>query len=164
MPHVTQQVRNYFTDTLKAANFELPDLRGRPHDVKVFESRVYQLTVGDLPALAIYSRDENIETRNDRACALMPQFREIQTSVVCVVVSEHRDQDFVDNRLDSLSLLVENEIFKDKTLGGLAQYTKLTNKTRIISEETDRPYGLLDLLFTSRVITLEGTAESGIQQ
>lgn len=164
MAHVTQQVRNYFTNTLDAANFELPDLRGRPHDVKVYESRVYQLTIDDLPALAIYSRDENIETRFDRVCAQRPQFRDIQTSVVCVVVSEHRDQDFVDNRLDSLSVLVENKIFEDHTLGGLAHYTNLTNKTRIISEETDRPYGLLDLLFTSRVVTLEGNAESGIQQ
>jgi hypothetical protein len=163
MAHVTQQVRNYFTDTLKAAGFVLPDSRGRILPVNVFESRVYKLTIADLPALAIYSRDEEIETRLDRQCAKRPQIRTIQTSVVCVVASEQKRDDLVDNRLDALSLLVENKIFEDNTLGGIAHYTNLVNKTRIMSEETDRPYGLLDLLFTSRVLTLEGDAESGLQ-
>lgn len=161
--HVTQQVRNYFTNTLRAAGFEsVPDFRRRSFPVKVFESRAYALEIDDLPALAIFSRDEELTTREDRACSPMPQTRDILTSVVCVVASQQRGDDLIDNRLDDLALKVENEIFKDKTLGGIAHNTRLIKKVRTIDPDTDRPVGLLDCLFSSRVITLEGTAESTI--
>lgn len=154
MAHVRQQLRNYATQTLTDAKLKL----GRER-VNVYESRVYQLDSRQLPAIAVYSGDTNIDSDSNQ-CAPNLQKRIIQTRTVLAVTADK----LVENDLDDLGILVENLLTADPSWGGVAVWTKLVLCQSAYTDETDRPFGLLDLLWESLVITLEGNAEAAIQQ
>lgn len=154
MPHVNQQVRNFITDTLTTAAFMLG-----PDAVKVYESQIYQLNSKQLPAVAVTSGGQAIETRQARRQPSI-QSRDIKVNVACAVIADS----LVENDMDSLALMVENRIMLDPTLGGLAVSTYLTSVDPFLSRDGDRPFGILNLTFVCRVLTLEGQAEKSIQQ
>lgn len=151
--HVRQQCRNRITAILEGAALKLGI-----KEVRVFESRVYQLGSRQLPAVAVYSKNQKVESRKARKQPTL-QDRFIQTRVVLAVIAEK----LVENEIDCLALQVENAIASDPTLGGVAHTTFFKGADEgAITAETDRPFALLDLLFESHVITLEGKAESAI--
>lgn len=153
--HVRQQCRNRITELLEEADLKL----GRV-EVNVFESRVYQLESRQLPAVAVYSKNQVVESRKARKQPTI-QDRFIQTRVVLAVVAD----ELVENDIDCLALQVENKIATDPTLGGVAHTTFfMGSEEGALSSETDKPFALLDLLFESHVLTLEGKAERSIQQ
>lgn len=151
--HVRQQCRNRVTSILEDADLKLGRI-----EVNVFESRVYQLEARQLPAVAVYSKNQTVEPRKARKQPTI-QDRFIQTRVVLAVVAE----ELVENDIDCLALQVENAVAADPTLGGVAHTTFLKGADEgFLSSETDRPFALLDLLFESHVLTLEGEAEKSI--
>jgi len=153
--HVRQQCRNRITSLLEAA-----DLRLGRKKVDIFESRVYQLSSRDLPAAAVYSKNQMVDSRKARKQPTI-QDRIIQTRVVLAIVAE----ELVENEVDCLALQVENAIAGDASLGGVAHTTYFRGTEEgVITGETDKPFALLDLLFESHVITLEGKAEKAIYQ
>lgn len=153
--HVRQQCRNRITDILKAT-----DLRLGREKVNVFESRVYQVDARHVPAACVYSQNQIVESRKTRKQPTT-QDRIIQTRVVLAVVADK----LVENDVDCLLLQVENAIAGDPCLGGVAHTTFFRGTEEgLLSSETDRPVALLDCLFESHVITLEGKAETAIYQ
>ena len=148
--HVRTQTRNAITAALKT-------LTTVPAD-SVFESRVYKLDSGDLPAIVVNSEREDIETKGRGSGQPGIQTRDIQNTVIIAEVNT----DEIEDALDVISLEVEDKIFEDHTLGGVAVSTHLISMERFTTEQTDRPFGLMKLTFTSRVISIEGDASKVI--
>ena len=150
MLHVRTQVRNAITAALKT-------LTTVPSD-SIFESRVYKLDSGDLPAIVVNSEREDIETKGRGDGQPGRQTRDIQNTVIIALVNT----DEIEDALDVISLEVEDKIFEDHTLGGVAVSTHLISMERFLTEETDKPFGLMKLTFISRVITIEKDAATVI--
>lgn len=150
MLHVRTQVRNAITAALKT-------LTTVPAD-SIFESRVYKLDSGDLPAIVVNSEREDIETKGRGDGQPGRQTRDIQNTVIIALVNT----DEIEDALDVISLEVEDKIFEDHTLGGVAVSTHLISMERFLTEETDKPFGLMKLTFISRVITIEKDAATVI--
>lgn len=146
MPHVRTQVRNAITAALKTLT-TVPS-------TSVFESRVYKLDSGDLPAIVVNSEREDIETKGRGDGQPGIQTRDIQNTVIIALTNT----DEIEDALDVISLEVEDKIFEDHTLGGVAVSTHLISMERFTTEQTDKPFGLMKLLFVSRVITIEQDA------
>lgn len=150
--HVRTQARNFITAALKTL-VSVPS-------ASVFESRVYKLDSGDLPAIVVNSEREDIETKGKGSGQPGIQSREIQNTVIIAEVNT----DEIEDALDIISLEVEDKIFEDPTLGGVAASTHLVSMERFTTEKTDKPFGLMKLTFSSRVITIEKDASQAIQQ
>lgn len=150
MLHVRTQVRNAITAALKT-------LTTVPAD-SIFESRVYKLDSGDLPAIVVNSEREDIETKGRGDGQPGRQTRDIRNTVIIALVNT----DEIEDALDVISLEVEDKIFEDHTLGGVAVSTHLISMERFLTEETDKPFGLMKLTFVSRVITIEKDAATVI--
>ena len=150
MLHVRTQVRNAITAALKT-------LTTVPAD-SIFESRVYKLDSGDLPAIVVNSEREDIETKDRGDGQPGRQTRDIRNTVIIALVNT----DEIEDALDVISLEVEDKIFEDHTLGGVAVSTHLISMERFLTEETDKPFGLMKLTFVSRVITIEKDAATVI--
>lgn len=150
MAHVRTLVRNAITAALKTL-ITVPS-------TSVFESRVYKLDSGDLPAIVVNSEREDIETKGRGSGQPGIQTRDIQNTVIIAEVNT----DLIEDALDVISLEVENKIFEDHTLGGVAVSTHLMSMERFTTEQTDRPFGLMKLTFISRVITIEQDAATVI--
>lgn len=150
MAHVRTQVRNAITAALKTLT-TVPA-------ASVFESRVYKLDSGDLPAIVVNSEREDIETKGRGDGQPGIQTRDIQNTVIIALVNT----DEIEDALDVISLEVEDKIFEDHTLGGVAISTHLISMERFLTEETDKPFGLMKLIFVSRVRTIEQDAATVI--
>ena len=150
MAHVRTQVRNAITAALKTLTTVSAS--------SVFESRVYKLDSGDLPAIVVNSEREDIETKGRGDGQPGRQTRDIQNTVIIALVNT----DEIEDELDVISLEVENKIFEDHTLGGVAVSTHLISMERFLTEQTDKPFGLMKLVFVSRVITIEKDAGATI--
>ena len=146
MAHVRTQLRNAITAALKT-------LATVPA-ASVFESRVYKLDSGDLPAIVVNSEREDIETKGRGSGQPGIQTRDIQNTVIIAEVNT----DLIENALDVISLEVEDKMFEDHTFGGVAVSTHLISMERFTTEQTDKPFGLMKLTFVSRVITIEQDA------
>ena len=102
--HVRQQCRNQITSLLEAADLKLGN-----KEVQIFESRVYMLNSRHLPAVAIYSKNQVVESRKARKQPTI-QDRHIETRVVLAVVAA----EFVENEVDALALQVEHAVARNE--------------------------------------------------
>lgn len=151
MTHVRTRLREAFLSRLTG----LP-LVGN----NVFQSRIYNLREAECPAVCIYTEREDIQNKTPSSRQPAVQMRKIFTSLIIVVNVVELE---VENKLDEISLLVENKIFEDPTFDGLAIQTSLLYAEKVITE-VDRPVGMMRLTFESLLLTREGDAGKGLQQ
>lgn len=148
--HIRQQVRNYISAKIR----EVPELAN-----STFESRIYELTRKDLPAALVFSETEMNEpaTKQNKPGI---QKRLIETAVYVFATADNE----IENSLDNLSEKVENKIFEDQTLGGLAVQTVLDNTNLLIGGDPEAPVGASRMSFITTVLTQQGSSGLPIQQ
>ena len=148
--HIRQQVRNYISSKLK----EIPELKN-----SVYESRIHELARKDLPAALIFSETEMNEpaTRQNKPGI---QKRMIETAVYLFATAD----DEIENSLDQLSEKVENKVFEDQTLGGIAVQTVLDNTNLLVGGDSDQPVGASRMSFVTTVLTQQGESGAPTQQ
>lgn len=100
-------------------------LREELRGVEVLDSRAIPVSESALPAVSVYTLDEEI-AEESRHSAPRRFERAISLRVECAVYAPED----VAGELDSLCLLVENALTRDETLGGLSADLYLT-KTEI---------------------------------
>lgn len=149
-----EHVRKQLREALKTSLF------GNITDVgdNVFIGRVYNFSPDELPAITIYTIKEEVEIQNSRARQPFLQQRAILNSVLIV----QKLNDAVQDDLDRISAEVENKIFADPSLGGIAHRTVLVSSEMSVTSELDKPLGVLTLNFLSYVLTKEGASEKAI--
>ncbi len=151
MTHVRQQVRNKITEVVNGI---------LSFDNNVFENRTYELRKEELPAAIIFSGPEIIERATEKHRQPGLQKRKIETSIYVFARSPQNIGDLV----DALAVEVEEAIFADPTLGGLAAETIVLDCVTHIDAESDVPVGALRIALQSTVFTREGNPSQAIQQ
>lgn len=147
--HVRQQVRN-----------RIAALVDNVVGLNVFDSRLHEIGKQELPAAVILFEREVLDNPTKSGNRPGIQRRIIFTSVYAFATSN----DKVEDVLDALTLQIEIEIFKDPTLQGLSVQTKLESVESFVRSDPTLPTGCYHMIFSSMVLTKEGSPEKGIQQ
>lgn len=111
--HLRQQIRSAAVAALKAA--ALP-----PWAARVYASRRVPLAETDLPALCVYTTEED---------SVLDAGRHLRRGVSLVIEAITQDNVSLDDDIDALALSVEKALAADRTLGGLAYDTVLMRTT-----------------------------------
>ena len=121
----------------------------------VFESRTFPLNFSNLPALLVYTKDEEISEyslRNPRT-----QFRQLQ-----VVIEAHiKGTSNIDDTIDTIAEGVEEAMVSDITRGGHAKDTRLQS-TEIEFEEATSKVGLGRFTYVIDYATVENAVQTGV--
>ena len=121
----------------------------------VFESRTFPLNFSHLPALLVYTKDEEISEyslRNPRT-----QFRQLQ-----VVIEAHiKGTSNIDDTIDTIAEEVEDAMVSDITRGGHAKDTRLQS-TEIEFEEATSKVGLGRFTYVIDYATVENAVQTGV--
>ena len=121
----------------------------------VFESRTFPLNFSNLPALLVYTKDEEISEyslRNPRT-----QFRQLQ-----VVIEAHiKGTTNIDDTIDTIAEEVEEAMVSDITRGGHAKDTRLQS-TEIEFEEATSKVGLGRFTYVIDYATVENAVQTGV--
>lgn len=106
---------------------------------KVYESRIYPIDNNNLPAILIYTKQEQI---NEYSISKpRTQFRELNLVIEIYLKSEND----IDSQVDSICLEIEKIISNDSTLNGLAKDVVLTNTDINFSDEGEKPIVMANL-------------------
>lgn len=108
----------------------------------VFQSRQHRIPEDSLPALVIYSTEEESE-----AVAFGGGSPLLDRTLTLVVEGYAKEVSNVDDTADTISKEVETALAGDLTLGGLAQYVILANTLIEYEGETDSNAALVTLSF-----------------
>lgn len=113
-------------------------------DARVFKAREVSFKQSELPAVAVYTPDEEVETTRSTAP------RELERTLQLVVegVTESGSPSDVDDAADDLSEEIEAALDADPTLGGTATDTLLVRTESDTFSQTGKNHGLVRLTFT----------------
>ena len=145
MAHVRKQIRDQIAATLRSG---VSNVRRR-----VFSSRVYPLTEGDLPAVSVYGGVEvssllNIGTRD--------MMRNLTMNIDAYIrVTETFDDD-----IDAICVQIEEAMAGDFKVNGLAKDAILTSTEIDFSGDTEQPIGVARLTYNVRYVTAIDDAEA----
>lgn len=111
---------------------------------RVFKARVVPFKQSELPAVAVYTPDEEVETSRSSAP------RELERSLQLVIegVTESGAPSDVDDSADELALEIEAAIDSDTTLNGTATDVLLSRTESDSFAESGKNHGLVRLTFT----------------
>lgn len=113
-------------------------------EARVFKARTVPFKQAELPALAVYTPDEEVETTRSTAP------RELERTLQLVVegVTASGSPSDVDDTADDLSAQVEAALDADTTLNGTATDTLLTRVESDVFSESGKNHGLVRMTFT----------------
>ena len=121
----------------------------------VFESRTFPLNFSALPALLIYTKDEEViefSLKTPRT-----QFRQLQ-----VVIEAHiKGTSNIDDTIDTIAEEVEEAMVTDVSRGGHAKDTRLVS-TEIEFEEATSKVGLAIFTYVIEYATVENAVQTGV--
>lgn len=135
MPHPRKLIRHAVVTQLTGATAA---------GARVFKARMVPFKQGELPAVAVYTPDEEIETTRSTA----PRELERALQLVVEVVTASGSPSDVDDSADDLSEQVEAAIDADPTLDGTATDTILARVESDVFSESGKNHGLVRLTFT----------------
>ena len=144
MAHVRQSIRSNIVTTLTGLTTT---------GSNVFETRQYPLENSNLPALLIYTNEEDVEYST--ITTPRTQFRTLTCSVEAYVKATGS----IDDTLDTIAVQVEEALYTDLTRGGNANDTQITGVSMTYNAEGDQPLGVGS--FT--VIVLYSTLENDVE-
>lgn len=145
MAHVRQQIRDRIAQVITTST----TLVRR----RVYKTRVYPLTEGNLPAVTVYTGQEVSNLQTIGARTLM---RNLDVAVdVYVKVTDNFDRD-----VDNIAVQIEEAIADDFTVNGLAKSAVLTGTDIDFSGEAEQPVGIARLTFTIQYITAINDVET----
>ena len=145
--HIRQQIREKFGTTLTGLTTT---------GSNVYESRVYPLENGSLPALIIYTKSETSEPIVIRTQRLMS--RELSV----VVEGYAKATSNFDDTIDTISKEVEAAIAADRTLDGLAKDTYLESTEIEFNSEGEKPLGYVSLTFLTNYYVKENAPDVAV--
>jgi len=121
----------------------------------VFESRTFPINFSALPALLIYTKDEEViefSLKTPRT-----QFRQLQ-----VVIEAHiKGTSNIDDTIDTIAEEVEEAMVTDVSRGGHAKDTRLVS-TEIEFEEATSKVGLAIFTYVIEYATVENAVQTGV--
>jgi len=152
MTHVREQIRTRAVSVLTGL---------ATTGANVFPSRVHPFHKDgtELPGLAVYTMSEEIENEEGDALSHI-QNRSVLLTVEGYVSTQ--DPEALEKLLDDIAEEVETAIFADQFFTGLAIGTDLMGTESGLSEEAEKPVGVIILIF--RVIYLTNEGEPGTAQ
>ncbi len=118
----------------------------------VYTSRTHKLTDNDLPALRIYTDNEEIE----RLCKTPVYIRHRLPVVIECCVKESGD---VDDKVDTITSEVETAIVNDATLAALIKDKQIISTDIEYSNELELPLAIARVTFTIEYHTIDGAPE-----
>lgn len=110
---------------------------------RVFKARQVPFKQSELPALAVYTPDEEVETTRSTA----PRELERTLQLVVEAMTESGTPSDVDDAADDLSEQVEAAIDADPTLAGTATDTLLARVESDVFSESGKNHGLVRMTF-----------------
>jgi len=115
----------------------------------VFDSRVYPVRDGQLPALRIFTQSETVEANTIGAGPARLQERTLTLTVEgCIKATSG-----FDDTADAICKEVETAIAGDNTLGGKCKWVQLTSTEIELDGETEQPIVIVRLNFQVFYIT-----------
>jgi hypothetical protein len=111
---------------------------------RVFKARVVPFKQSELPAVAVYTPEEEVEATRSSA----PRELERTLQLVVEAVTKSGSPSDVDDTADDLSLEIEAAIDVDPTLGGAATDTLLARVESDVFSESGTNHGLVRMTFT----------------
>lgn len=147
MSHVRKQIRDYFAVSLNNLTTT---------GSNVFASRVYPLQSESLPAVLVYTTNEDSDE-----VAFSKQ--RVQNRIVDVMVEGYvKAITNFDDTLDQIAREVEEALFDDPTCGGLSQNMILSSTETEYSGDGEAPVGTIRMTFQVNYRTVTGTPDSAI--
>ena len=121
----------------------------------VFESRTFPINFSTLPALLIYTKDEEVVEFSLKTPRT--QFRQLQ-----VIIEAHiKGTSNIDDTIDTIAEEVEEAMVTDVTRGGHAKDTRLVS-TEIEFEEATSKVGLAIFTYVIEYATVENAVQTGV--
>jgi hypothetical protein len=144
MSHIRKQIR----DAIVAVLTGLTTTGSR-----VYKSRIYPLESGKLPGLCVFTKAETIS--NETITPPRTQIRVIEAMVEIYVMANSN----IDDSLDTVSLEVEEAIYSNQTLGGLAKGIDIVSFDADYSGDGEKVVGVgrlsLEVTYTTKENDLE---------
>ena len=145
--HIRQQIREEFGTTLTGLTTT---------GSNVYESRVYPLENGSLPALIIYTKSETSEP------IVIGTQRLMSRELSVVVEGYAKATSNFDDTIDTISNEVEAAIAADRTLDGLAKDTYLESTEIEFNSEGEKPLGYVSLTFLTNYYVKENAPDVAV--
>ena len=147
MSHVRTQIRQAVVALLNG-NTEA--------GTRVFSSRVHPLDDAKLPALLVYTPQENMGERS------MQRPRTQQRQLQLAVEGYVKARGDIDAEADSLALEVEQLIGADPTLSGLVKDITLDSTSTQLSGEGERPVAVITITFAALYCVKENAPQTPV--
>lgn len=132
MPHQRQLIRQAVKAQLLGATAA---------EDRVYTNRMFPYTRAQLPALAVYTLEEEVEPFNTAP-------RELKRTLQLAIEAAVEETEEVDDALDVLALQVEAAMDLDETLGGTASDSLLSSTQMEVIETGSRSAGVIRLEYT----------------
>lgn len=123
---------------------------------RVFSSRVHPLDDAKLPALLVYTPQENIGERS------MQRPRTQQRPLQLAVEGYLKARGDIDAEADALALEVEQLIAADPTLAGLVKDISLESTATQLSGEGEKPVAVITLTFAVLYCVKENAPQTAV--
>jgi hypothetical protein len=147
MSHVRQQIREQVATTVTGL---------ATTGSNVFQSRVYPLQDANLPALLVYSINE------DSNADVMGSTLVAQRDLNIVIEGYVKATTDFDDTVDTICAQVEAAMGADRTLNNLAKFSQLVSTEINYNGEGESPVGVVTLTYAVQYRTAVNDAESSL--
>lgn len=135
MAHIRQQIRDRI----------IADVTGlATTGANVYDSKLYNILQGELPALAVYTQNETSEISTIAPNVTLD--RELEVIIECYAEANEN----IENTLDTIASEVENSLGTDLSLNNLAITQFLSSTDIDFTSEGEKPLGICKLTYNVR--------------
>lgn len=135
MAHIRQQIRDRI----------IADVTGlATTGANVYDSKLYNILQGELPALAVYTQNETSEISTIAPNVTLD--RELEVIIECYAEANQN----IENTLDTIASEVENSLGTDLTLNNLCITQFLSSTDIDFTSEGEKPLGICKLTYNVR--------------
>lgn len=135
MAHIRQQIRDRI----------IADVTGlATTGANVYDSKLYNILQGELPALAVYTQNESSEISTIAPNVTLD--RELEVIIECYAEANEN----IENTLDTIASEVENSLGTDLSLNNLAITQFLSSTDIDFTSEGEKPLGICKLTYNVR--------------
>ena len=135
MTHIRQQIRDRI----------IADVTGlATTGANVYDSKLYNILQGELPALAVYAQNETSEISTIAPNVTLD--RELEVIIECYAEANQN----IENTLDTIAGEVENSLGTDLTLNNLCITQFLSSTDIDFTSEGEKPLGICKLTYNVR--------------
>lgn len=149
MSHVRKQIRDAVVTRLSS----LTTTQNRVYGLRVFP---FDDGFNNLPGICVYTGDEELESVEISGAGNTQQRK-------CEIIVEGFDKvSSVEDNLDTIAAEVETAIFTDPYFSDLAKQCELASVVTEITDEGEKPIGVITMTFEVIYMTVEGAPETAL--